>query len=69
MIRKSGHRFSVATNAKVRCAEIMRKQQAKVRLRFDQKQSRFGSEAIPSGSFWPELRAAALREAHFEGIP
>jgi hypothetical protein len=68
MIRKSGHRFSVATNAKVRCAEIMRKQ-AKVRLRFDQKQSRFGSEAIPSGSFWPELRAAALREAHFEGIP
>jgi hypothetical protein len=31
MIRKSGHRFSLATNAKGVCAEIMRKQESGAR--------------------------------------
>jgi chromosome condensin MukBEF MukE localization factor len=41
MIRKSGQRLSIATTQKCVCAEIMRKQYAKARLRFDLTQSRF----------------------------
>ena len=43
LIGKSGHRFSIATNEKCVCAEIMRKQQAKTRFRFDLTQSRFSA--------------------------
>src|SRR5215831_6340610 len=41
MIRKSGTGFPSRQTQKCVCAEIMRKQQAKARLRFDVTQSRF----------------------------
>jgi hypothetical protein len=34
MIRKSGNRFSLATNAKGVCAEIMLKQKDEIMIRF-----------------------------------
>jgi len=58
MIRKSGHRFSIATKQKCVCAEIMRKQKAKARLRFDLTQSRFsGSPRIEPAKIRPEQAA------------
>src|SRR6266699_1482353 len=41
MIRKSGNRFSLATNAERVCAEIMLKQKDRARWRFEEKSSRF----------------------------
>jgi hypothetical protein len=35
MFRKSGNRFSLATNAKGVCAEIMRKQRDEIMIQFN----------------------------------
>jgi hypothetical protein len=58
MIRKSGYRFSLATNAECVCAEIMLNQESKARWQFIPVPSRFGGRAFwrAAGSVAPDLR-------------
>src|ERR1700712_3779284 len=50
MIRKSGHRFSLATNTERVCAEIMLKQKDRAGRRFEEKSSRSSPTNWPSTS-------------------